>query len=98
MNKNLELTHYWLSSIVVDLELCLFARRPFENEAIKLIECTDSDPDEMSVFLFDELDNLNENDPNILSTTLIVYSDGPEDFQEFNDFVGEIEDSLAEFG
>lgn len=98
MNKILDLTHYWLSSIVVDLELCPFARRPFENEAIKLVECSETDFELMSAFFFDQLDNLNETDPNVLSTTLIVYSKGPEDFMDFNDFVGDMEAALEEFG
>jgi hypothetical protein len=98
MNKILDLTHYWLSSIVVDLDLCPFARRPFENDAIKLIECSESDPEEMSSFFFDELDNLNETDHNVLATTLIIYSSGPEDFREFNDFIGDMEASLEQFG
>lgn len=98
MKKNLELTHYWLSSIVVDLELCPFARKPFEKGAIRLIECTGNDPESWTAFLFDELEYLNEADPNQLSTTLIVYSNGPADFLDFNDLVGEFEDSLAEFG
>lgn len=98
MTSAIELTQFWLSKIVIGLELCPFAKRPFEQGLIRLSEAESSEIDEMAEKLFDELEFLNEKSPSELSTTLIVYPHGPTDFQSYYDFVVEMEESMAHVG
>ncbi len=98
MTSAIELTQYWLSKIVVGLELCPFAQRPYEQGLIRLTEAPSSEIDGMADKLFDELEFLNEKLPSELSTTLIVYPNGPKDFESYYDFVIEMEESMAHVG
>lgn len=98
MKLTLELTHYWLSQIVIGLELCPFAKRPFDLGLIRVTESQSSEAGEMAEKLFDELETLNEKSPTELSTTLIVYPHGPSDFENYYDFVSEMEESMAQVG
>jgi hypothetical protein len=99
MNKNLtaiERSTYWLEEIVIGLDLCPFARIPYKNGLVRLIENESIlESDQLSFFL-DELELLQKSPASIISTTLIVYSKDKNDFDNFNDFVGLCEDMLIE--
>lgn len=96
MDSTLSLTKYWLESIVIGLDLCPFARIPFEKGLIRVVECEDPDEDDQMVFFLEELEYLNQTDANDVATTVIVYPNASEDFFSFNDFVGELEYMLEE--
>lgn len=96
MENTLSLTKYWLKEIVIGLDLCPFARIPYERGLIKTTICDEAEEEDMLACFLEELDNLNQASPQELSTTLIVYPKGPEDFHEFNDFVLDLEAMLEE--
>ena len=96
MENTLSLTKYWLTDIVIGLDLCPFARIPFERGLIKTTICDESGEEEMLSAALIELENLNEIGPQELSTTLIVYPNGPKSFYEFNDFVLDLEAMMEE--
>ena len=94
----LELTTYWLENIVIGLDLCPFARQPYHNGLVRLIENHSIlESDQLSFFL-DELEHLQQIPKAELSTTLIIFSKDENDFFDFNDFVGLCEDMLIESG
>lgn len=98
MDNPLSLTKYWLENIVIGLDLCPFARIPFEKGLIRVVECEDSNEDDQMVFFLEELEFLNRSDAADVATTIIVYPNGSLDFSAFNDFVGELEFMLEEAG
>lgn len=96
MENTLSLTKYWLENIVLGLDLCPFARIPYEKGQIRVVECEDLDEDDQMGFFLEELDLLNQTDPADISTTIIAYPLGSSDFNIFNDFVGDLEAMLEE--
>ena len=96
MENILSLTKYWLEHIVIGLDLCPFARIPFQKGQIRVVGCEESTEEGQSAFFFEELDLLNKSAPEALSTTIIVYPNASLDFFQFNDFVGDLEYMLEE--
>jgi hypothetical protein len=93
-----ELSIYWLEKIVIGLELCPFAKHPYQNGLIRLIEHESIlESDQLSFFL-DELELLQQTPKTELSTTLISFINDKNDFDGFNDFVGLCEDVLVDLG
>lgn len=90
------LTAYWLENIVVGLDLCPFARKPFEQGQIRTSLCEKASEEEWLNFFFEELEMINEEDSEDLSTSLMIFSNGPEDFSEFYDFYCDLENLLEE--
>lgn len=98
MENTLNLTNYWLETIVVGLDLCPFARIPFEKGQIRVVECEDAGEEGQMGFFLEELEFLNQVEAADVSTTLIVYPQASSSFSEFNDFVGDLEFMLEEAG
>ena len=100
MENTLSLTKYWLETIVLGLDLCPFARIPYQKGQIRVVDCQEVDEEGQMHFFLEELDLLNEADPAEISTTIIAYPFGSSDFHDFNDFVGDLESMLedAELG
>lgn len=96
MENTLSLAKYWLENIVIGLDLCPFARIPFQKGLIRLIECTEASEEAQLGFFLEELELLNQSAPSELSTTLIVYPNASDDFATFNDFVGDLEMMLED--
>jgi len=96
MENTLSLTKYWLENIVLGLDLCPFARIPYQKGQIRVVECDESGEEEQLGFFLEELDLLHQTDPAEISTTIISYPAGSRDFHEFNDFVGDLESMLEE--
>ena len=101
MNKKYtpkELLIYWLEEIVIGLNLCPFAKVPYINGLVRIIENeTILESDQLSFFL-DELELIQQTPKVELSTTIIAYTKNKDDFSNFNDFVGLCEDMLLESG
>lgn len=98
MENTLSLTKYWLEQIVLGLDLCPFARIPYERGLIRTVVCVDHEEENQLGFFLSELEYLNQNEPSVVSTTLLVYPKASADFREFNDFVGDLEFMLEEAG
>ncbi len=93
-----ELTNYWLQEIVIGLNLCPFARIPYQDGLIRIVENESIlETDQLSFFL-DELEVLQKNPSSEMSTTIISYIKDRSDFADFNDFVGLCEDLLIDSG
>jgi hypothetical protein len=96
MENTLSLTKYWLENIVIGLDLCPFARIPFQSGQIRLVECQEGSEEEQLGFFLEELELINQAEPQEISTTIIVYPNAASDFEAFNDFVGDLESMLEE--
>jgi hypothetical protein len=92
------LTLYWLEKIVIGLDLCPFAKGPYERGLVRVVENESTlESDQLSFFL-DELERLQQTPRTELSTTLISFINDETDFLDFNDFVGLCEDMMVESG
>lgn len=96
MENTLTITNYWLENIVIGLDLCPFAKIPWEKGLVRTSLCEESSEESQLAFFLSELEYLHENSSEIVSTTLIVYPHADEDFLIFNDFVGVLENLLEE--
>lgn len=78
------------------LDLCPFARIPYQKGQIRVVECEDATEEGQVGFFMEELDLLNQTESTDVATTLIVYPRASACFSEFNDFVGDLEFMLEE--
>ncbi|MFT7560295.1 MAG: hypothetical protein ACI93R_002213 [Flavobacteriales bacterium] len=76
----------WLEKLVIDLNLCPFAKRELLKNRVRFSLCTEEKQELLLGQLEEELDNLSEH-PEI-ETTLLVHPNAFADFYDFNDFLG----------
>lgn len=98
MNKKevLEKTEKWLKDIVIGLNLCPFAKRPFVKGGIR-IEYSDAESgEELTRHLLEELNLLNIDAE--IETTLLVHPHFLQDFEDYLSFVDFTQDILIETG
>src|SRR5579864_8283230 len=89
-------TRRWISSMVIGLNLCPFARRVFEAETIRYVVSDARDDQGLFHDLQRELDGLVAS-PNV-ETTLLIHPYALTDFLDYNDFLGSADRLLAELG
>ena len=82
----------WLQACVLGLSLCPYARVPFERGEVRIVVY---DAGQLSQGLNQETQLL-QRQPTKIETTLIVIDGGFENFLDFNDCVGDIEDMLQD--
>jgi hypothetical protein len=94
----IDATRRWIADVVIGLNLCPFARRPFDANTIRY-SVTDSTADDVLVAAVDaELTLLVSSPRSEIETTLLILPHALPDFRDFNDFVGVAEDHLADRG
>lgn len=86
-------TRNWVQTLVIDLNLCPFARKELVNDRIRFAVTEVVTPDELLGVLEQELSLLTD-DPGI-ETTLLIHPGVLEDFYDYNDFLAEA-DTLLE--
>ena len=97
MSKNLskdlnkEIIKKWVHDIVIGLNLCPFAKAPWDKGNIRFQESLATNEDEMLKDFLDELHLLQMSKSTEVSTTLLYFTHYQEDFMSFNDFVGTCE-------
>ncbi len=89
----LALTKSWLEKTIIGLNLCPFAKTPYEKGKIIFSLCENSSFDKIYQAFIDELGKLNSEE---FETTLFITPNASDDFFEFNDFIGELEALLEE--
>lgn len=85
----------WVERVVVGLNLCPFARAPLEAGRLRIAVTLCEDPRELLTVVDDELAALLRTDPSELETTLIVHPHCLLDFDEYNNFLDDV-DQLIE--
>lgn len=98
MSDPLAETRRWIERIVIGLNLCPFARRPFDGDRIRYVLSDATDLDSLRKVLENELKSLAAAPREEVETTLIVHPGVLQDFLDYNDFVVEANDRLAEWG
>jgi hypothetical protein len=91
-------TKRWISSVVIGLNLCPFARRVFQSDLIRYVVCSATHEEELLAELGVELQKLTEMDRAQTETTLLIHPHVLENFLDFNDFLASGNRMIDELG
>ena len=91
-------TQAWLEKAVIGLNLCPFAKAVHAKGQIRWVQSAAEQPLALLKELVAELKLLSEADPEVVDTTLLVHPLVLQDFEDFNDFLGVVEDALTDLG
>lgn len=86
-DEAIEATRRWIERAVIGLGLCPFARKPFEQDGVRIALSDARDTDALLQALSDELTHLANSSPTTCETTLLVHPHVLQDFLDFNDFL-----------
>ncbi len=96
--KVIDKTVSWLEKVVIGLNLCPFAKPVHVKNQIRYAVTNTKSSDELLKIFKTELKNLNEINPNITDTTLIIHPECLKDFFDYNEFLQVAEDAIAQLG
>lgn len=86
----------WLDEVVIGLNFCPFARKPFLAGAVRVVEVDAVEVDKIVEAVRVELDYLSEHEN--IETSILVLSQTLDNFFDYNDFIHELEDWLWQQG
>lgn len=91
-------TRNWVRNFVIGLQLCPFAQRVFEAERIRFVVALGPGEKDILEELTAEIGHLLSTPREKVETTLLIVPQAFEDFLDFNDFVGAVDDRIARLG
>ena len=94
----LDQTRAWVEQAVIGLNLCPFAKAPQVKGLVRYVQSEAADPAALLSDLADELQRLCKAPSERLETTLLVHPLVFTDFADFNDFLGVVEEAVADLG
>src|SRR6516162_6083871 len=94
----IEATRRWISSMVIALNLCPFARRVFQTEKIRYVVSDARNETALRQDLGNELKALASATFSDFETTLLIHPCALVNFLDYNDFLGEGERLIEELG
>jgi uncharacterized protein len=94
----IEQTRAWVDRVVIGLTLCPFAKAVQVKEQVRYVVSPATTPQELIQALAAELQGLNEADPELVDTTLLIHPYVLESFFDYNDFLSKADELLAELG
>jgi len=90
----IESTEKWLRSIVIDLNLCPFAKRELIKNCVRFFVSAAKSEEQLLADLEQELELLNSDDS--VETSLLIHPKVLNDFYEYNQFLGYAEGLLEQ--
>lgn len=90
-------TRCWIERVVVELNLCPFARKPYEGGQVRYVVSAAERPEDLLEDVQRELELLRATDAGEIETTVLIHPYVLNDFLDYNDFLG-IVDTLIEEG
>ena len=97
-SKESNTTRRWVSEMIIGLNLCPFAKRVFDAEAIKYVVSEATDTKDLLTQLIEEVHFLTKSSPAVFETTLLIHPTVLNDFLEYNDFLGVVDRMLKKSG
>ena len=91
-------TRTWLERAVIGLNLCPFARPVHLHNRIRYFVSAAQSRQRLLEDLMAELHALDIADPEQCETTLLIHPHVLADFADYNDFLGQADDAVAELG
>lgn len=92
----IEQTKLWLEQFVIGLNICPFAKAPFENGLIQIVACQDNDLPLRIKFFDQQIEQMQSSSAEKLSNMLLVFPRAETSFRAFYQFVDRLEDVLLE--
>jgi uncharacterized protein len=92
----IEETRRWVETVVIGLNLCPFARRPFAAELIRFLVTPAATENELLEVLAAELTTLAATPRTTVETTLLIHPRVLADFLDYNDFLATADDLLRD--
>jgi len=94
----IRVTEQWIARAVVGLNLCPFARAPLAQQRVRFCVSHADDEDALLDDLCEELIALQNADPQICETTLLIHPYVLTEFLDYNDFLGAAETAVQVLG
>lgn len=88
-------TQAWLEEAVIGLNLCPFAKAVHIKNQIRYVVSSADTREALAADLHRELQLLDEADPEVIETTLLIHPQVLQDFLDYNDFL-EIADAIVD--
>lgn len=98
METAIQKTKIWLESFVIGLNLCPFAKFPYDQNRVRYRVDSSMQIEHLHQSILEEFHFLMENDAETVETTLIIYPNVLGDFQAYLDFLGFAQDLLGQAG
>lgn len=90
-------TRCWIERVVVEMNICPFARKPYEGGKVRYVVSAAEQPEDLLSEMQRELELLRETDAGEIETTVLIHPHVLNDFLDYNDFLGVV-DALIEDG
>lgn len=94
-SKMITEVQHWLEKVVIGLNLCPFASKPFKQQQIRTMVCDCKDESCLLEALYNELQQLEKTDSKTLETSIMVVPNMLADFEDYNQFL-DLADALIE--
>ena len=94
----IEETQQWLQKAVIGLNLCPFAKAVHKKGQIRWVLSAATEPAALRTELVNELQHLVRTDAAVTDTTVLVHPRVLQNFDDFNQFLGVAEDTVAQLG
>ncbi|SKA05313.1 DUF1415 domain-containing protein [Novilysobacter spongiicola] len=91
-------TRRWLQRAVIGLNLCPFAKAVQAKDQIRYVLSEATTPEALLEELAGELNWLNETDPAVVDTTLLIHPRVLQDFLDYNDFLDQADAAVDALG
>jgi hypothetical protein len=94
--NNTDITHsvrQWLESLVIDLNLCPFAKRELAKDRVRFVVTPAATEEDLLQALHDELQLLEQNPA--IETTLLIHPQVLQAFRDYNQFLSAADSLLA---
>ena len=88
----------WLENVVIGLNLCPFAAKPYQQDQISIIVYDCHHDEALLEKLQFELMRLNQAPASEIETTLVIIPEMLSDFNEYNQFLNLVDELLITFG
>jgi hypothetical protein len=89
-------TRHWLKQVVIGLNLCPFAQKPFVKNQIRFVHFEGSAESDLEELFEREAKLLMEKPPSEIETTLIIHPNCGTDFYTYLDLVDRMQDIIVE--
>lgn len=96
--KAITITQHWVLDFVIGLNLCPFARQPFNKQKIRFATTEKTDAEDILLAFWDEVQHLLKTPKEEVSNTLFILSSVDWDFESFLDIYYVAEELLEEQG
>jgi hypothetical protein len=92
----LDATRLWLTEAVIGLNLCPFAKGVHVKDQIRYVVSAATTREALQADLLAELMHLDQADPALLDTTLLIHPHVLQDFLDFNDFLSVVDQTVLD--